>query len=178
MDKNLIPTLLFDFNTSHVSVELFTQPSTTIVPIYFNTSHVSVEQRTRWRTRLLLEYFNTSHVSVELLLPLFYNANKVKFQYITCIGWTSLTRRVGILFGVISIHHMYRLNKRTRWRTRLLLEYFNTSHVSVEPGRANAATFLYHDFNTSHVSVEHSSHTFSLEAVIYFNTSHVSVEHI
>ncbi len=100
----------------------------------FNTSHVSVEQSKRSQMQLLEKNFNTSHVSVEHREWVVVSKVKSEFQYITCIGWTNHLKPVSCFFKQfqyitcigwtccryrecfrlhISIHHMYRLNRRT-----------------------------------------------------------------
>ena len=53
----------------------------------------------------------------------------------------------------ISIHHMYRLNGIYE-SAKKTLNYFNTSHVSVEQDMDALGAQIDRHFNTSHVSVE------------------------
>ena len=96
------------FNTSYVSVQVFSYYSKFTTFSSFNTSYVSVQELKFFHLFVLLRCFNTSYVSVQenndmRLLAL------DKFQYILCVG--SREGNSGMNFMPLS---------------------FNTSYVSVQ----------------------------------------------
>ena len=118
------------------------------------------------------------------------------FQYITCIGSSNL-KALEATFGNISIHHMYRFKCVIIVSKYPLLNYFNTSHVSVQASKeivvqesiefqyitcigSSKMTITYRIAKGTfqYITCIGSSHICNRKFInsIYFNTSHVSVQ--
>ena len=118
------------FNTSHVTVYLYSDKSAAYPVADFNTSHVTVYRCLGLDLISVQNYFNTSHVTVYPGQVNFKANTLTIFQYIPCYG----------------------LSKKKK-RGTLVIIYFNTSHVTVYQFHYNHTDLLFHHFNTSHVTV-------------------------
>ncbi len=106
-------------------------PTHTAVLWDFNTSHVSVQYFKHFLLAKNISYFNTSHVSVQYTVMKDRNFIDVPFQYISCVGSMTNNNTTYINWGVFQyiscVGSIYLLSLPNGNRL-----YFNTSHVSVQ----------------------------------------------
>ena len=100
------PTIVPDFNTSHVTVYHRHQLHHILFHPYFNTSHVTVYQDRICLLKVTNGNFNTSHVTVYLTYGIYVRGINA-FQYIPCYG-LSISPSLISNFKKISIHPMLR----------------------------------------------------------------------
>ena len=140
-----------DFNTSHVTVYRLASNAIPLVVVDFNTSHVTVYHKQNDRGMLI------GKISIHLMLRFIKIADdkldhKIKFQYISCYGLSSVSFSVSI-------------------KSRLF-QYISCYGLSI---LVNKFCLFLGDFNTSHVTVYHTTDKHVFVWRYYFNTSHVTV---
>ena len=106
-------SLVRNFNTSHVSINLMVWATCSSLLTDFNTSHVSINLALSSRRRQIRPYFNTSHVSINLWKYARYFWCRRNFN----TSHVSINHKYAnrVESGEISIHLMFLLidNRRT-----------------------------------------------------------------
>ena len=118
-----------NFNTSHVSINLFRAGCPCTTNFNFNTSHVSINQFQAWTDGMF------GHISIHLMFLLILNGDPIAICFskisIHLMFLLIIFQRIPFrIYSVISIHLMFLLILFTVTQT-LFICYFNTSHVSI-----------------------------------------------
>ena len=171
--KFTIPSHICSFNTSHVTLYLFSSFFSFRTSCRFNTSHVTLYLNHREIWFNCNFRFNTSHVTLYLYASNFNMAAQTRFntshvtlyrngprgcfyqremfQYISCYSLSCLTGMMDWI-STVSIHLMLLFIQGSRINASRITLFQYISCYSLSNGKP-ARWMNYHCFNTSHVTL-------------------------